>query len=94
MNLTEEQLKAVEDLAYALFTPSEIAIAIVVRHDELKEEIEQGYGEVWAAYQKGLVRQKLELHQSIIKAAHNGSNPAQMEVLKMFNRVMRHAKYE
>lgn len=94
MNLREEQLKAVEELAYALFTPREIAIAIVVRPEEFKQEIESESGEVWYAYQKGLTRQKLELHQSIIKAAHNGSNPAQMEVLKMFNRVMRHAKYE
>lgn len=94
MYFSKEQLKAIEDLGYALFTPTEIAIAIKVIPDDFKQEIEKGYDEAFFAYQKGLTRQKLELHQSIIKAAHNGSNPAQMEVLKMFNRVIRYAKYE
>lgn len=83
MHLNEEQLKALEEMAYLLIPLKMIALNFEVSIMDLKLELREENSPVYQAYYKGLLRQKMELHQSIVKAAHNGSNPAQEQLLRI-----------
>jgi hypothetical protein len=86
MHLSGEQLNQVTEMAYRCFAPFLIAINLEV--DEV-EFIEQIYieGSIRKAYYAGLIRQQTELREALIKAAHNGSNPAQEQLLKMMEQL-------
>lgn len=83
MHLSEEQLRAVEEMGYRLFSPELTAINIEVDEYEFVEEIETPGTEIRKAYYKGIIRQETELREAIIKAAGNGSNPAQEQLLRL-----------
>ena len=77
-----ELLNSIEELAYLLFTPGEIAISLQLDKDEFLEKINQPTEDINQAFYKGYLRQLSELRIEIIKAARNGSNPAQLELIK------------
>ncbi len=85
MHLTEEQLNIIEEMAYRLIIPRFVAINIEVDEDDFLEEISQPGSQVRKAYYKGLIRHDTDLRESIIKAAHNGSNPAQDQLIRLMN---------
>ena len=87
MNLNTEQLEQLEQMGYALITPELAATNLEVDELEFMTELRTVGSEVRRAYYRGYIRQFTETRQAIIKAAHNGSNPAQLEILKM----IRHA---
>lgn len=87
MNLTKEQREQLEEMAYNLVTPELAATNLEVDELEFMTELRTVGSEVRRAYYRGYIRQLTETRQAIIKAAHNGSNPAQLEILKM----IRHA---
>lgn len=84
--MTEEQLEALEQMAYLLIPLRMIAVNFEVLEYDLRNELNDERSPVYQAYFKGRLRQKMELHQSIVKAAHNGSNPAQEQLLRMMDR--------
>ena len=84
--MTEEQLEALEQMAYLLIPLRLIAVNFEVLEYDLRNELKDESSPVYQAYFKGRLRQKIELHQSIVKAAHNGSNPAQEQLLRMMDR--------
>ena len=92
MNLTEEQLKAIEDLAYRMITPELIALKIEVDPYDFIDEIKNKSTESSRAFYKGYITQLIETRESIIKSAQNGSNPAQMELLKFINEMQNHIR--
>lgn len=94
MNLTTEQLKAVEDLAYRLIAPDMVAINIGVDEIDFIHAIRTPGTDVRNAYFRGYLQQTIEVREGIIKTAKNGSNPAQVELLKFLNDINRHLKYE
>lgn len=94
MNLTSEQLKAVEDMAYRLIPPNLTAINIEVDEYEFIQQVRTVGTPAHNAYYKGYVKQLIETRESIIKAAHNGSNPAQQDLLHFMADVKQHIKYE
>lgn len=85
MHLTEAQLSVVEEMSYRLFKPFTIAINIEVDEIEFQNQISYEGSAVRNAYYKGLIRQEIELRNAIIKAAGNGSNPAQEQLLRLLN---------
>ena len=85
MNLTEEQLKEVEEMSYRLIPPSFIAINIEVDELDFQEAIKIPNTPVRSAFYKGHIRQMIEIRESLIKAAKNGSNPAQQELIKFLS---------
>ena len=87
MNLTKEQREQLEEMAYNLVTPELAAINLEVDELEFMTELRTIGSSVRHAYYSGYLRQLIQTRQAIIKAAHNGSNPAQLEILKM----IRHA---
>lgn len=85
MNLTQEQLKQIEELANRTIPVQLIAAAIEVDELELIDEICLHGTEARKAYLKGMLQQMVQTREAIIKAAHNGSNPAQAELLRFLN---------
>jgi len=83
MYLTQEQLEQVEEMAYRCFAP--FLIAINLELDELKfiENIFIEGTDIRKSYYKGLIRQQMEIRDALIKAAHNGSNPSQEQLMKI-----------
>lgn len=93
MHFTEEQLNAIEEFAYRLYQPSYIAIALEVDPDDFKEDITVRTTDAAKAYYKGFLRQLDEVHTDTIKAARNGSNPAQIELMRYIQSVQREVNY-
>ncbi len=87
MNLNTEQREQLEQMGYALITPELAATNLEVDELEFMTELRTVGSEVRRAYYRGYIRQLTETRQAIIKAAHNGSNPAQLELLKLINRL-------
>lgn len=94
MNLNARQLKAIEDFGYRLISPALTAINIDVDEIELAQAIRTPGTQARNAYYRGYLRQTIELREAIIKSAHNGSNPAQTEMLKFLADALNKLKYE
>ncbi len=94
MNLSKEQLEQVELLAYRMFSPANIAVAIEVDVIDFIDEVRTRGTEAHQAFFRGYMQQQAELRESIIKAAKNGSNPAQMELLKLLKKTNQAINYE
>jgi Fic family protein len=87
MYLTPEQLNQVEEMAYRCFAPFLIAINLELDEIEFIGQIFIEGTNIRKAYFKGLIRQQMELREALIKAAHNGSNPAQEQLMKIMEQL-------
>lgn len=94
MNLTEEQLESVRQSGELLIPPTLVAINLEVDEMDFLVDIRTPGTPIHRAYYKGYLNQLTETRAAIIKAARNGSNPAQMEVLKFIQEVNLQLKYE
>ncbi len=86
MNLTKEQLDRVKELAYRTIPARSIACAIEVDEVEFIDEVCTPGTAERKAFMSGMLQQMLETREAIIKAARNGSNPAQAELLRFLNK--------
>ena len=78
MNLTEEQLKSIEDFAYRLILPSMIAINLGVDEFSFIEAIRTVGSPIRSAYYRGYLKQLVETREALIKAHREdliGSGP-------------------
>ena len=94
MNLTEEQLESVRQAGELLIPPTLVAINLEVDEMDFLVDIRTPGTPIHRAYYTGYLNQLTETRAAIIKAARNGSNPAQMEVLKFIQEVNLQLKYE
>lgn len=85
--MTTEQLSIIEDMAYRLYSPSLIAIALEIDPEDFLEQVTMQGTKVHTAFYTGYLRQLDETRADTIKAARNGSNPAQIELLHFFHSV-------
>jgi hypothetical protein len=83
MFLNPEQLEQVTEMAYRYFAPPQIAINLELDETDFIEAIRIEGTDIRKAYYKGFIQQQMELRDALIKAAHNGSNPAQEQLLKL-----------
>ncbi len=86
MNFTEEQLERVKDLAYRTMPERVIANALEVDEVDFIDEVCTPGTPLRKAFLSGMMQQMLETREAIIKAARNGSNPAQSELLRFLNK--------
>jgi hypothetical protein len=81
MNLTDEQILQVEEMAAALLPAGEIAILLGLPADERKsfEEIVKTHTNsiVFLAFHRGRLTTKYELRKTVIKLAKHGSPAAE-----------------
>lgn len=94
MNLNEDQLKAIEDLAYRLITLSLIAVNIGTDETDFIQEVRTPGTAARTAFYKGYLRQLIETRDALIKSAKNGSNPAQLELLHFIKDLNNSLQYE
>ena len=90
MNLTQEQLKGIKDCAYRLITPELVAINVGVDETDFMDELRTAGSPVRNSFYRGYVRQLIETREAIIKAAQNGSNPAQAELIGFMKELSQH----
>lgn len=94
MYFNAEQLNNIEEMSYRLFSPFEIALALETEdQDDFIEEIGRPCSDAHRAFYKGYFRQLDELRADTIKAARNGSNPAQLELLKCVTNIQRELQH-
>ena len=92
MNLSDEQLKDIEELAGLFLTADEIAILIDLDIDLFIAEISNKKSRAFAAYFLGKTRSKKKIRENVIKMARNGSPQAEeladayIESQKLFER--------
>jgi len=86
MNLTKEQLDRVKELAYRTMTTRVIANALEVDEVDFVDEVCTPGTPARKAFLSGMMQQMLETREDIIKAARNGSNPAQSELLRFLEK--------
>lgn len=90
-NLDDQQLEAIEEMAYHGFTSSEIAEVIGIDSTTMENFAwQEKRHPVFNAYRKGYLKSQLELRQRIFRDAKNGSSPAQTLAYKILD----NAKYE
>lgn len=92
MNLTTEQLDIVREMAYRLISPNLIAINLEVDEYDFKQALNTD-GPIRTAFFSGYMKQLLETRDALIKSAHNGSNPAQIEILKFIRDIDSKLRY-
>jgi hypothetical protein len=76
MNLTEQQLNAITDMASLFYSPKEIAINLEVDIDEFDIEIKSEHGAAYKAFMKGWFESDIKLRRSTLQSAINGSTPS------------------
>ncbi|MEG1861007.1 MAG: hypothetical protein RR206_04880 [Bacteroidaceae bacterium] len=94
MNLTKEQLEAIEQLAYRLIIPSLIAINLEVDETDFVHSLRIPGSPERTAFYRGFLRQTIETREAILKASRNGSNPAQTEVIAFMREMKNHLDHE
>lgn len=77
MNLTEEQIKEIEELAGLFLEPDEIAVLTDIDIEYFNNQLEHKKGEIYMAYLRGKTISKKEIHQNVVKMAKLGSPQAE-----------------
>ncbi len=81
MELTPVQLNQIEEMAAALMPPSDIAILINIEPSQRKKFISicktHQESPIYNAYQRGKLKTKYELRQTVVKLAKAGSPAAE-----------------
>lgn len=88
MNLNEEQLKEVAEMAGLFFSFEDVADNLELDQSQLETlqlNMELKTGDFYKAYRTGWLKSEVKLRKSIEKAAENGSNPAQQMMLNFQN---------
>lgn len=83
LQLTEEQLKNIEEFAGVCFTPEEIAIIIGIDWETVKKEFKNKKSEIYLRYKKGELMSMFAVRKSIYELAKGGSSASQSEFLKL-----------
>jgi len=84
MNLSEEQLSEVQEMAGLFFAIEDIADNLELTEAQVEDlllDCQLRQGEFYKAYRRGWLIAEVKLRKAIEKAAENGSNPAQQMLL-------------
>ncbi len=87
MQVTEEELKTLEELGGALMSPKEIAIVMEWDLSDFRANLTDPSSLVYKSYYKGYFTSKAAINKSIVEHASNGSSPAQTEALKLIKNI-------
>lgn len=90
MEFNEEQLQEIEDFAYALLPPEDIAEIVGCSYDCFKNLLQDLNSPVRKAFRKGQLRAKASMHLSLVKSAEQGSHPAYVEATKLLKAATEH----
>jgi hypothetical protein len=77
MNLTEEKLLEIQELASLLLEPEEVAILADIDLNGFLSQIQRESGNAYLAYFRGKTATKKAIHENVIKMAKHGSPQAE-----------------
>ena len=77
MQLTDQQLDIIERCGAALCKTTEVSLLAGIPLELLKKALADPDNEIYQVYHRGLENTKLELKESVIAIARQGSSPAQ-----------------
>ena len=83
MELTEQKLEELTELAGACMKTREICLIMQLDHDAFLKELQDPASPVFIAHQTGFLRTKVEVQKKLIDLAKAGSSPAQSATLKL-----------
>jgi hypothetical protein len=83
MTNTPENLKMLEECGKSMMTIKEAAMILQVEYEQLKGAVKNKKTPESQAYHRGMLLTKMNIQKSILKMAERGSNPAQIQALKM-----------
>jgi hypothetical protein len=86
LNLSEEELKQVEEFAGLCFTPEQIAVILEKDEDDFLAEFKRKSSVIRKAYNKGALIKEAEVRKSIFELAKSGSSSAQQDYIKLMNK--------
>ena len=92
--MNKEQCDEVEQMVYHLIQPGLIAVNIGVDEQDFIEQVRTPGTQARTSFYRGYIRQLIEVRASLIKAAKNGSNPAQQELIKFIKQQQQFISYE
>jgi hypothetical protein len=86
MNLTEEQIKEIEEMAGLFLSPEAVGINLELDENETEHFVNAVKGncagsEADKAYRRGWLSTQVELRKAIKQSALNGSSPSQQMML-------------
>lgn len=87
--LSEQELKEVEECGRVAFSYREVAYHLQVPSREVKEQFMKEEGPIWAAWVRGRMQVELEIRQVVVSSAKNGSTPMLEKMLEMVKRTER-----
>ena len=93
MSLTKQQSEELENMAYLLIPLELISFNLEIPLTVFRNELMDSSSDIYRAFYKGYLKQKIELHTGIISAARNGSNPAQEQVRMMLQKIESELKH-
>jgi hypothetical protein len=79
--LSEKQLQEIEQMANAFFSENDVCDLVEIDYEYRKNP------EFIRAYKKGKLTKEYELRKAVLDLAVNGSSPAQIESLKMLDKI-------
>ncbi len=83
MNLTDEQLAEVEELAGLFLEPAEIAVLLNINIRDFFCDLELQNTPVFRSYLRGKATSKKAIHENVVKLAKHGSPQAE-DLVKHF----------
>lgn len=84
--LTEEEQEQLRTCGSVGFSYREVAIVFALQVREVQQQFEAEEGEIYEAYMKGRLQAELELRQTVLASAKNGSTPMLEKMLAFFKR--------
>ena len=79
IQLTEEQLNIIDDMASCLMSPGEIALTVGIEPKLFNHILDyEKKSPIYIAFHKGRIRTKLEIHRMVVKLAQKGSPQAEL----------------
>lgn len=88
-DLTEQELKKVEECGRVAFSYREVAYHLQVPSNEVREQFMKENGPIWEAWVRGRMQVELEIRQVVMSGAKNGSTPLLDKMLEFFRRTER-----
>ena len=88
--LTSEQLASLEELAGLFMIPEEMAVALDVDGEDLREMLEDPLHPAAKAYTRGKIQAKIEIRRKVLTLAKMGSPPAQTLAHEYLTQLERH----
>ena len=83
MDLNEEQLKRIRELAELFFSPKDICEILMLDLNECRQYFRTTEHPIERAYKSGHMESTARLRKSIIKVARAGSSPGQTLAIKL-----------